>query len=109
MTTKFSPRTVPMYDGVIYVGQEIWDSVFFTNELETDEELTGTPVFTPASAAVTVNPGTPALATKTQPNDTATALMTAVSSGRVKIWVECDTTNNQHLVKFVEWEIKARL
>lgn len=107
MTSKFTPRTTPLFNRVVYVGEELWDSVHFTNELETGEELSGTPTFTPESSAIMVNVGTPALDTYQQTNDTAKAIMTAVAAGRTKVWVECDTTNNQHVKRYIEWNVKA--
>lgn len=108
MTTKFLPRALPLYGEPIYVGAEKWDGIEFTNHLEVGEELSGTPVFTPETAAVEVVAGTPAIMTREQTNDTATALLRAVSAiNRIKIWVECDTTTGQHLVRYIEWEIRT--
>lgn len=92
----------------VYVGAVIPDGVCFDRQLDTGEELTGTPTITIESGgAVTLVAASEGVTTTNQTNDTAGAKFTAVSAGRVTITVACDTNLGATLVDYIEWDVRA--
>lgn len=92
----------------VYVGATLPDGVCFDRQLDTGEELTGTPDVTiEAGGQVTLVTSSEGITTTNQTNDTAGAKFTAVSAGRVTITIACDTTLGATLVDYIEWDVRA--
>lgn len=93
----------------VFVGAVLPDGVCFDRQLDTGEELTGTPTITIESGGhVTMVVASEGITTSERTNDTAGAKFTAVSAAnRVTITVSCDTSLGATLVDYIEWEVKA--
>lgn len=92
----------------VFVGAVLPDGICFDLQLDTSEELTGTPTITIESGGhVTMVSSSEGITTTNQTNDTAGAKFTAVSAGRVSITISCATSLGATLTDYIEWDVRA--